>query len=95
MMSSDLVNEKQERPGLFGWLGADTFIWRIFWIFVFTVYGLHYILAFFFHYYISALLMVWLSLIVGVLMVFILAILGGADLVKMVKASKEVERLKA
>jgi SSS family solute:Na+ symporter len=75
-------------PGLFGWLGATTTTWKTFWIIVFLVFALHYVLSFLFHIQAMTLLMIWVALIVGTAMIFIMAFLGGADLVGLIKAAK-------
>jgi SSS family solute:Na+ symporter len=88
LRTSDLVEDKQTRPGFFGWLGADTTSWKLFWIVVFTIFGLHYVFSFLFHVPFFGLSMVWTSLLIGFLMIFMLGILGTKDLVSMVQATK-------
>lgn len=83
--------EKVTRPGLFGWLGADTIGWKAFWIAIIVIFGAHYILSFAFEVPTVGMLMVWVSFIVGGLMIFMMAGLGGRDLTRMVKASKEIQ----
>ncbi|MDR0424374.1 MAG: sodium:solute symporter family protein [Clostridiales Family XIII bacterium] len=91
LRESPLVVDKQERPGMFGWLGADTIGWKTFWVVVFTVFALHYVLAFLFHVPVFGLSMVWTSFIVGGIMIFMLAGLGGKDLVNMARIAKRAE----
>lgn len=88
MMADDTVEDKQTTPGFFGWLGAETSLWKLFWIVVFTVFALHYLLAFLFHIPFFGLGMVWTSFAVGVGMFFLLAILGTKDIIDMVNATK-------
>jgi SSS family solute:Na+ symporter len=88
LRTSPLVIDKQERPGIFGWLGADTLSWKTFWVVVFAVFALHYVLAFLFHVPVFGLAMVWMSFIVGSVMIFMLAGLGGKDLIDMARATK-------
>lgn len=85
LKTSDLVVDKVTRPGLFGWLGADTSLWKFFWVCVFTVFILHFILSFWFHVPTMALLMIWVSLIVSVAMILLLGGLGARDAVRMLK----------
>jgi SSS family solute:Na+ symporter len=96
LKTSKLIKEeeKQTRGGFFGWLGADTPAWKIFWIVVAVIFALHYILGFLFHQQLIGIAMVWVALIVGVVLFIILAVLGGRDLGNMVKAGKELETKK-
>jgi SSS family solute:Na+ symporter len=92
LRTSPLVVDKQEKPGVFGWLGANTLGWKAFWVVVFTVFALHYILAFLFHIKIFGTVMIWISLVVGALMIFMLAGLGGKDLVNMSRIASKIEK---
>jgi hypothetical protein len=92
LRTSPLVVDKQERSGVFGWLGADTAGWKTFWVVVFTVFVLHYILAFLFHIPVFGTAMIWISLVVGTVMIFMLAGLGGRDLVNMARAETQPEK---
>jgi SSS family solute:Na+ symporter len=92
LRTSPLVVDKQERPGVFGWLGANSLGWKAFWIVVFTVFALHYVLAFLFHIKTFGTAMIWISFVVGALMIFMLAGLGGRDLVNMARVAKDVEK---
>lgn len=65
--------------------------WRAFWIAIIVIFGGHYLLSFFFAVPTVGTLMVWTSFIVGGLMIFMMAGLGGRDLTRMVKASKELQ----
>jgi len=85
LKSSPLVKEKVTSPGIFGWLGASTGSWKLFWVIVLGVFGLHYLLAFFFQIQTIGLSMVWIALIVSVLMIIQLSIMGFKDVVVMVR----------
>ena len=89
-------SERCDGKGLFGWLGADTTGWKAFWIGVIIIFAAHYILSFTFHIEAMGIGMVWASFGVGAIMIFVMAILGGKDIVGMVKDSKNAEaRIKA
>jgi Na+/proline symporter len=92
MLTSNLVEDKQTKPGMFGWLGAETAGWKVFWVVEIGLFIVHYLLSFFFHIPVVGFVMVWTSLIVGVLMIFMTAFLGGRDLVRMVQAGQEVRQ---
>jgi Na+/proline symporter len=92
MLTSNLVEDKQTKPGVFGWLGAESAGWKIFWVVELGLFVVHYILSFLFHVPAIGLVMVWVSIIVGVLMIFMTALLGGRDLVRMVQAGKELRQ---
>jgi SSS family solute:Na+ symporter len=89
MMADTTVEDKQTRPGFFGWLGAETGNWKLFWVVTFVVFALHYLLAFLFHIEFFGLCMVWLSFIVGVLMLAMLGFLGTRDVLGLVKATHQ------
>ena len=82
--------EKCNGPGFFGWLGADTPGWKVFWICVAVIFGMHYVMSFAFHVEPFGIAMVWTSFIVGGLMIFIMAILGGKDIIGMAQASRQL-----
>ena len=86
LRSSDLVVEKVTRPGIFGWLGADTTLWKFFWICVGTVFALHYILSFFFQVTTIATLLIWISIIASVVMILLLGGLGFRDAVRLFRS---------
>lgn len=90
MMKSDLIapSDKPIGPGFFGWLCANTTGWKVFWVVVAVIFAAHYLLAFGFHILPVGLTMVWIAMIVGVLMIFMMAILGGKDLIEMAKDNK-------
>lgn len=91
MKTSSLVAEKQTRKGVFGWLGADTVSWKVFWVIVFAVFGLHYILSFAFHIPSFGLTLIWVSFVIGVIMIFMLAIMGFKDVVQLVRGYNETK----
>jgi SSS family solute:Na+ symporter len=95
LRTSPLVVDKQERSGVFGWLGADTVGWKSFWIVVFAVFALHYVLAFLFHLPLFGNVMIRTSFAVGTVMIFMLAFLGGKDLLNMARLTKEASRREA
>ncbi|GHV54708.1 hypothetical protein FACS1894206_08080 [Deltaproteobacteria bacterium] len=88
LRSSNLVEDKQTKPGFFGWLGAETTGWKIFWIAVFVVFGVHYLFSFLFHIPFFGLSMVWTSFLVGFLMILMLGALGTKDMLDMVAATR-------
>jgi SSS family solute:Na+ symporter len=95
-MKNDPENaEKQTRPGLFGWLGADTIGWKSFWVALFAVFFLHYILSFLFHMPSITVTMLWMSLVVSVLMIILFTIMGGRDLGVMIRDSSKGKKLGA
>jgi len=94
MMEDSTVEDKQTTPGFFGWLGADTGLWKLFWIITFVVLVLHYLLAFLFHIPFFGLSMVWLSFLVGALLLLLLTYLGTKDVIEMVKTTHEVGKNK-
>ncbi|MDR3073202.1 MAG: sodium:solute symporter family protein [Deltaproteobacteria bacterium] len=94
MAADTTVADKQTEPGFFGWLGADTPAWKLFWVVTGIVLALHYLLAFLFHIPAMGLSMVWLSFIVGVLMLVMLSYLGTKDVIDMVKATHKLGKTK-
>ena len=90
MAASDLIPEydKPQRKGFFGWLCADTVGWKVFWVAVVIVFAAHYVLSLGFHVQSIGIMMVFVALIVGTLMIFMMAILGGRDLIGMAKENK-------
>jgi len=89
--TSDLIPEydKPQRGGFFGWLCADTPVWKIFWIVVVVVFAAHYVMSLGFQVETLGHAMVWAALTVGTLMIFMMAILGGRDLIGMAKKNKQ------
>lgn len=84
-------SEKCNGKGFFGWLGADTGSWKVFWIGVLVIFIAHYVLSLGYVNMPLGIAMTWVSFAVGTIMIFIMAILGGKDIVGMVKESKEAE----
>lgn len=88
---SSLVVEKVTKPGIFGWLGADTTSWKVLWVCIFTVFGLHYLLSFFFQVPAVSIFMVWVAMGVSVIMILQLTIMGLRDALVMVKGGKRLK----
>ncbi len=91
MKASNLIPEfeKPHRKGFFGWLCADTAGWKVFWVAVVVVFAAHYVMSLGFQVQNLGIAMVWVALIVGTLMIFMMAILGGRDLIHMAKDNKK------
>jgi MFS family permease len=87
MKASSLIPEydKPQRGGFFGWLCADTAGWKAFWVVVAVIFAAHYVLSLGFQVETIGVAMIWVALTVGVLMIFMMAILGGRDLIGMAK----------
>lgn len=97
MRESTLIPESEKclGKGFFGWLGADTKGWKVFWVCVAVIFGAHYVLSLAFANMGIGVAMTWVSIVVGIIMIFIMAILGGKDIVAMARESKAAEeRLK-
>lgn len=94
MKTSSLIPEydKPNRGGVFGWLCADTAGWKVFWVVIGVIFLGHYVLAFGFEHQILGTIMVWTSFIIGGAMIFMLAGLGGKDIVNMARANKEAAK---
>lgn len=90
MKASKLIAEedKPQRKGVFGWLCANTSGWKIFWVVIAVIFLGHYVLSFSFSNIHVGTIMVWTSFIVGGVMIFMLAGLGGKDIVNMAKDNK-------
>lgn len=91
LKTTDIIpqEEKQTKPGIFGWLGAETSTWKIFWIIVAMIFIGHYVLSLGFGNEALGTIMVWVSLVVGVLMIIMMAALGGKDIVNMARENKK------
>lgn len=85
----EIANETEK--GIFGWLGAHRGLVKTLWVIVGALFILHFILAFIFHIKIAALIMLWVGLVTGVVLVFVLLILGLKDVMQMVKTQKSLE----
>jgi hypothetical protein len=85
MKASSLIPEydKPQRGGFFGWLCADTAGWKAFWVVVAVIFAAHYVLSLGFQVETIGVAMIWVALTVGGLMIFMMAILGGRDLIGM------------
>ena len=94
MKATKLIAEedKPQRGGLYGWLCADKAGWKIFWVVIAVIFLGHYVLSFAFANQTVGVIMVWTAFIVGGAMIFMLAALGGKDIVHMAKANKAAER---
>lgn len=90
MKETTLVAESEtcNGKGFFGWLGADTLAWKAFWLCVATVFAAHYILTLGYSQKGLGIAMTWVAFGVGILMILIMAILGGRDLVSLVQSNK-------
>ncbi len=88
MQESNNEEYKQQNPGIFGWLGAETGGWKVFWVITGIIVAVHYLFSFLFHIPFFGHAMVWTSFIVGFLMIFILSIMGGIDLKNMIASTK-------
>ena len=98
MKESELIPESEKclGKGFFGWLGADSKGWKVFWVCVAVIFGGHYVLSLAFSNMGIGVAMTWTSIVVGIIMIFIMAVLGGKDIAGMVRDSKEAEvKLKA
>lgn len=90
MKTSELIpeSEKCKGKGLFGWLGADTTGWKVFWVVMAILFVAHFVLSIGFNSSNLAVALAWVSLGVGVIMLVILAVNGGRDLAGMIKDNK-------
>ena len=90
MKTSDLIPESEKclKKGIFGWLGADTTGWKVFWVVMAILFVAHFVLSIGFNSSNLAVALAWISLGVGVLMLIVLAVNGGRDLKGMIKDHK-------
>lgn len=97
MKATDLIPESEKclKKGIFGWLGADTKGWKIFWVVMAILFVAHFVLSIGFNNSNLAVGLSWVSLGVGVLMLIILAVNGGRDLAGMIKDNKAALTAKA
>lgn len=94
--STDLPEaERNFGKGFFGYLGADTGGWKAFWFCLAVIFAAHYILSFAYANMYVGITMTWVSIVVGILMIFIMAILGGKDIVSLFKSTGGGRKLKA
>ncbi|MDR0423862.1 MAG: sodium:solute symporter family protein [Clostridiales Family XIII bacterium] len=84
-----------EKPGFYGFFGAETSTTKFAWMLVIVLFVLHYFLVFVFQMNIFGVFTVWLSLINSVVITIIVAVMGGLDLRIFFGSSKAPERLKA
>ena len=88
-------SEKCLGKGFFGWLGADkSTSWKVFWVCVSVVFIGHYVLSFAFSGMTAGVAMTWTAIIVGTVLIFIMAVLGGKDIVNMAKENKSAQKIK-
>ncbi len=85
LKTSNLIPDKVTRPGVFGWLGADTGAWKIFWVCVFSVFAAHYVMSFMFQVQAVALALIWVGIVVSGIMILQLGIMGTRDALVMVR----------
>lgn len=90
MKATNLIPEEDKclKKGLFGWLGADTKGWKIFWVIMAILFVAHFVLSIGFNSSNMAVALTWVSLGVGIIMLIILAVNGGRDLSGMIKDNK-------
>ena len=90
MKATKLIPEEDKclKKGIFGWLGADTTGWKVFWVVMAILFVAHFVLSIGFNTSNLAVGLAWISLGVGVIMLVILAVNGGRDLAGMVKDHK-------
>ena len=82
----EIANETGK--GIMGWLGAHSGLIKLLWILVGILFVLHFILSFFFHIKGAALAMTWISFAAGIVMIFVLLLLGLRDVINMAKLQK-------
>ena len=75
--------------GFFGWLGAQKSYEKAFWTIVFTVFALHFLLAFLFHVESAGTAYIWFSYVIGIVMIFLLGIMGFRDIYHLVRDFKK------
>ena len=97
MKSTDIIPEEEKclKKGIFGWLGADTTGWKVFWVVMAILFVAHFVLSIGFNSSNLAVALAWISLGVGVIMLIILAVNGGRDLAGMIKDNKAALAAKA
>ncbi len=88
---SPLVEDKVTKPGIFGWLGAESASWKLFWIIVAVVFVLHYILAGLFHIPTMAVLMVYIGMAISIGMIIQLSIMGAKDALAWIKIGSHMK----
>jgi Na+/proline symporter len=74
-----------DKPGFFGFFGAEKGYVKALWILVIVLFLLHYILVFGFHIPAFGMFTMWIALIVSVGMMIVIAIMGGYDLTGFLK----------
>jgi SSS family solute:Na+ symporter len=85
-----------DRPGLFGFFGAEKGYVKAAWVLVIILFALHYFLVFGFHLEIFGAFTIWISVIVSIGMMLVIGVMGAYDLSGFLKKSpKQEERLQA
>lgn len=78
-------------PGFYGWLGAHSPGVKILWTISFALFFIHYMLAIFFKIPFVGYAMLWITVAASWGMLFILAVLGSRDVLKLVRMAKVAE----
>jgi Na+/proline symporter len=85
-----------DKPGFFGFFGAEKGYVKAAWVFVVVMFALHYLLVFGFHIPLFGSITVWVSIIFSFGMMIVIGIMGGYDLTGFLKKpDKNEERLQA
>jgi SSS family solute:Na+ symporter len=85
-----------DKPGLFGFFGAEKGYVKAAWVLVIVLFALHYFLVFGFHLPIFGEFTIWTAIVVSVGMMIVIAIMGGYDLAGFLKRpSQTQEKLRA
>jgi hypothetical protein len=74
-----------DKPGLFGFFGAEKGHVKAAWVLVIVLFLLHYFLVFGFHMPIFGEFTIWTAIVVSVGMMIVIAIMGGYDLTGFLK----------
>jgi hypothetical protein len=84
-----------DKPGFFGFFGAEKGYIKAAWVFVLVMFLLHYLLVFGFHIPLFGTITIWVSVIFSFGMMIVVGIMGGYDLTGFLKKSDEKARLGA
>ncbi|MDR1573742.1 MAG: sodium:solute symporter family protein [Clostridiales Family XIII bacterium] len=96
MKQAQAVAGDPDKPGLFGFFGAEKGYIKAAWVLVIILFALHYFLVFGFHMEAFGAFTIWVSIIVSIGMMIIIAIMGAYDLSGFLKKTpKQEERLQA
>jgi len=94
LKESKLIPESEKclGKGVFGWLGCEKQPgWKVFWICIAVIFVAHYILSLAFENAGVGVAMTWVAIVVGVIMIIIMAVLGGKDIAKMAQNNKAAQ----